>query len=425
MENNIDYSQYSFDELVDARNNIDAEVYPDRANELSQRIATHPDNPDLQNQVRPSPSRTAKVLFHGDGKEYFKIWIVNILLTIVTLGIYSAWATVRNNRYFYSNTEIDGHRMSYLAQPLQILKGRIIAVSLLVLYYVMGLISPIAQVIAIAVIALFAPFIIRMSLRFKFRMAAYRNVTFNFKASVFSAYWLFMLLPLIAFASVGLIQFAAVQGWIHNGWMVLAVFVLFSLIPLMSKMVDTFIYANAMFGNKPFKTQIKASKYYLATLASAGLGFGLMIVFGIVMAVVFGVSAATFQGASSMGANFIIGYTIAILMYLVVILTVSSLYTAWIRNHVYGNTEIEDVCRFESNVETMDLVYLRLTNLVMTIFTLGLAIPWVKVRTAHFFASATQVEILSGADSVVDRRSQSSAIGEEVADVFDFDIGIA
>jgi len=52
-------------------------------------------------QNEDQPSRPLGFEFRGDGMEYFKIWIVNILLTILTLGIYSAWATVRNNRYFY------------------------------------------------------------------------------------------------------------------------------------------------------------------------------------------------------------------------------------------------------------------------------------------------------------------------------------
>ena len=33
--------------------------------------------------------------FHGNGAEYFRIWIVNFLLTLLTLGVYSAWAKVR------------------------------------------------------------------------------------------------------------------------------------------------------------------------------------------------------------------------------------------------------------------------------------------------------------------------------------------
>ena len=45
--------------------------------------------------------------FHGQATEYFKIWIVNVLLTVLTLGIYSAWAKVRTMRYFYGHTVLD------------------------------------------------------------------------------------------------------------------------------------------------------------------------------------------------------------------------------------------------------------------------------------------------------------------------------
>ncbi len=42
------------------------------------------------------PTRTTTPLeFHGSGGEYFRIWIVNLCLTIVTFGIYTAWAKVR------------------------------------------------------------------------------------------------------------------------------------------------------------------------------------------------------------------------------------------------------------------------------------------------------------------------------------------
>ena len=37
--------------------------------------------------------------FSGSAREYFGIWIVNLILTIITLGIYSAWAKVRRQIY--------------------------------------------------------------------------------------------------------------------------------------------------------------------------------------------------------------------------------------------------------------------------------------------------------------------------------------
>lgn len=192
MEDTIDYSQYTFRELVEASTTLDSEQYPDRAEQLQSLIAQHPDNP--ANQIeKASDGRKVNVNFHGDGKEFFNIWIVNILLTIVTLGIYSAWATVRTNRYFYSNTEVDGRRLSYLADPIKILKGRVVAVVLFTLVYLLNIFDPLFGLVAMGVLVFLAPLFICMSLRFKLRMTAYRNVTFNFSGQYARAFVLFYL----------------------------------------------------------------------------------------------------------------------------------------------------------------------------------------------------------------------------------------
>mgnify|MGYP000480286921 FL=1 len=83
-----------------------------------------------------------ELTFNGKATEFFGIWIVNVLLTIVTLGIYSAWAKVRTHQYFYGNTKIGDDHFSYLATPIQILKGRIIAVAVLVTYMVLSSTMP-------------------------------------------------------------------------------------------------------------------------------------------------------------------------------------------------------------------------------------------------------------------------------------------
>ena len=83
------------------------------------------------------------VEFTATAGEYFRIWIVNLALTILTLGIYSAWAKVRKKRYFYSHTLIDGECFEYRANPVAILKGRIIAVVLFAAYSFGGKVSPV------------------------------------------------------------------------------------------------------------------------------------------------------------------------------------------------------------------------------------------------------------------------------------------
>jgi len=103
------------------------------------------------------------VKFTGSAGEYFKIWIVNLFLTIITFGIYSAWAKVRTRRYFYANTSIDGHPFDYLASPVNILKGHLIVGLFFLAYMLSGQFYPeLAGVFAVFFYLLF-PFLIYRS----------------------------------------------------------------------------------------------------------------------------------------------------------------------------------------------------------------------------------------------------------------------
>lgn len=80
--------------------------------------------------------------FRGTGGEYFRIWIVNLALTLLTLGIYSAWAKVRKLRYFHGNTVLAGSTFGYHGDPIRILKGRAVLAVLLAAYLFAELLFP-------------------------------------------------------------------------------------------------------------------------------------------------------------------------------------------------------------------------------------------------------------------------------------------
>ena len=82
------------------------------------------------------------MIIHGRGGEYFGIWAINLLLSIATLGIYSAWAKVRRLRYFYGNTVVDGHALDYHANPIAILKGRLVAAAIIGGFYLAERVYP-------------------------------------------------------------------------------------------------------------------------------------------------------------------------------------------------------------------------------------------------------------------------------------------
>ena len=116
---------------------------------------TDPVQPDYQAHL--NPQGRLPVEFTGKSGEYFKIWIVNVLFSILTLGIYSAWAKVRTNQYFHGHTSIGGHRFRYLAKPLQILKGRLIAVAVFIAYSAISAFSLYASVALTIAFLFFIP----------------------------------------------------------------------------------------------------------------------------------------------------------------------------------------------------------------------------------------------------------------------------
>ena len=113
-------------------------------------------HPPESNPAKPGSNEgiILKPQFSGRAGEYFRIWIVNTFLTILTCGIYGAWAKVRTRRYFYAHTSIDGHAFDYLANPVAILKGNIIVGAGLILYSSADFAGPEVKLGIAAVIAL-------------------------------------------------------------------------------------------------------------------------------------------------------------------------------------------------------------------------------------------------------------------------------
>ena len=118
--------------------------------------------------------------FRGSAREYFRIWIVNLCLTLLTFGVFSAWAKVRKKRYFYSHTMLDGTPFQYLAQPVPILKGRVIAAVLFSIYYVSSHYFTSVMPYVLAAGLVLAPWVIVRSAAFNARYTAFRNMNFYF-----------------------------------------------------------------------------------------------------------------------------------------------------------------------------------------------------------------------------------------------------
>jgi len=138
------------------------------------------------------------VEFRGTAREYFGIWIVNILLSIVTLGIYGAWAKVRDKKYFYGNTFIDNQNFSYHARGLQILIGRVIVFVGLIALSASQYVSLTLYGFLFLVFLGFLPWLVCRALLFNARVSSYRNVRFNFDGKYGGALVSYIILPIVS-----------------------------------------------------------------------------------------------------------------------------------------------------------------------------------------------------------------------------------
>lgn len=65
--------------------------------------------------------------FYGSWREYAPIAFTNLLLTIVTLGIYRFWATTRERRYLWSRTRFIDERLEWTGRGKELLIGFVLA----------------------------------------------------------------------------------------------------------------------------------------------------------------------------------------------------------------------------------------------------------------------------------------------------------
>ena len=337
----------------------------------------------------PSSPTRHDFVFTGDATEYFKIWIVNIFLTIITLGIYSAWATVRTNRYFYGHTSVASTAFEYLATPMAILKGRIISVIIFGIYFVMAEVLGNAIFIGIfwLLFILALPWIIMRSLAFRARNTSWRHIRLHYKATYWHALIAFFLFPL------GNIFVAAI------------------LTPYVTRYQKQFIFNNLRFGKTAFHTDPDVGEMYKV--------FGFMILISIGLYI--GVIIIAIPG-------FMIHPLVAVvLIYLYLIPAMAFATAFWkaqINNIIYTATSVGPH-RFYSNMKVGELFKLYLTNTLGIIFSLGLLIPWAKVRLVRYWAEHFKLDAAGSLDDFVsDTSTKVGSAGQEVGEIFDVDIGI-
>ena len=408
IDGEIDYSSYSQSQLDYVERAIDKAAFPlnyqrllaerERRKKAAGSGSTLGFDPALVdalgNPSQQTPSAAIiKPEFHGAGREYFRIWIINLALTLVTLGIYSPWAKVRKLRYIYGSTSFAGNAFGYHGDPRAILKGRLIAVLLAGSYFAAAKVSLIATAIIAIVVALAAPWLIVKSRQFALRMTSWRGIRFGFHDDYRGAYKVLI------------------------GWLIAGIVTFGILMPRVILERYKFLISRSRFGGAAFSCEPGTERFYITMFGV----FGLSLALGLAATLLGAVVMAVFP-ALSLKIAFQIG-TVA--FYAGAFSLINGYVQSRNLNEVYGHTLLGPH-RFHSQLSARDLGRIYLLNIVRVVFTLGIYTPWAQLNLIRYRLSCIGLEVNGSLDEFVAGAAASapSAAGGEISNILDLDFGL-
>lgn len=373
-------------------------------------------------QAQP-PTYRMDVRFTGSGSEYFRIWIVNVLLLLVTLGLYWPWAKARRLRYFYANTVVGEHPLVFHGQGSSMFKGFLLVLALFGAYTLATNTSLTATVIAVSAIGVLWPALFQRSMRFRLGNTSWRGLRMRFTGTVRDAY--LALAPMVVVGVFGVVspllqkQLAYNKQWIL--WLAVASG-LVSMVVLPIAFWRLKGYQHRNFGWGPLQTELRLPLRSLYMLGAKAVGFfvlmvGAMMVMGWSMGVV---KSETMRGP-----------VMAVMFFAIVALFVILLPTAWAfttsrwQNLLWSATE-NDVVRFSSQLRAVALLKVTLLNGLFLVLTLGLYWPFAVVAKTRLRVQALSLEFTADPDTLVALAAVDGggAVGDAAADFLGVDVGL-
>lgn len=345
--------------------------------------------PDLT--VRTDGKRAVRhdVTFTGDLKTFYRLWLVNMALTILTLGFYSPWASVRLKRYLYGHTRLAGSGFTFDAKGRAILIGRLILLGALALAAflpnVMDGLTAYGIMALVFVIGL--PWLVVQSAKFRARNTTWRGVHFDFSGRTLNA-----VIPFV-------VLYATVP------------FTLGLSLPWVRKQQHLFLMGNLTAGGRPFSLDPKKFSYFASGFKTVFIGL------------FFVVAPALFVGAfledlisgnpadRSPLSLVIVG--LVSLMPLMTYLSVSAVYRAFTRNILFENTTFDGQHQLHSTIVPLNLGWITLTNLVLTVATLGLFRPIAIFRKHRYLVTTMGITLMEPVEGLERMMTQEdNALGE-------------
>jgi uncharacterized membrane protein YjgN (DUF898 family) len=393
--------------------------------------------------------------FTGSGGEYFRVWIVNVLLGIVTLGFYTPWARRRTAMYFYGHSMVANSPLEFTAQQRKMVLGFVMLVLLTVAY---KLAANTGQDLAVALMllggAVLAPYIWASAMRFRLGATRWRGLRLQFSASwkeVYLASWPVFALALVWFGvfygmqilSPELAQmmdeptrsgpkvrpdFTAAMGALLALGFVLSLLCAIRLEYNYKSLLVLRARLGAEHGRwKP--VYMDFVKVWLATVAVFILCA--VAVWLVVAALLSGSIAMLLMSKGAGGGNIlwiiimvIVGFVAFFFLLLLASAPARAYREARMFQLLWNNIGVSQIARFKCNLRAGRYVALRLKNMLLTVLTMGFYRPFARVSEYRMKLESVTLHVKGGADHVAGTlvRQQEGGLGDALADAAGLDL---
>ncbi|MES2091742.1 MAG: YjgN family protein [Pseudomonadota bacterium] len=387
------------------------------------------------NTIIVPPTQRFQIEFTGSGSEYFRIWIVNLMLMLLTFGLYYPWAKVRKLRYFHGNTVVAGHALDFHGNPRKMLRGFLLISALLMVYSMAGNVSDTAGTVAFVIMMAVWPALFRASLQFRLANTSWRGLRFAFNGSLKESYKVFFT-PVLAFAALGVLSAVLIPalllslgaaGPLIGGALMLIGAV--TLLPYCYWQLKT--YQHSHYAYAQLQTEFRATARDVMGVFNRTGGMAVMALLGAlaVGGLVFGVGL--WGAPDSLTPHKPMGALLkALLPALVLFILLSQAITgpyfvSRMQNLVWSRTGNQWM-RFKSDLSFSRLLMLTLKNWALVVCTLGLYWPFAAIALTRLKLQAVSVHMRIGPDELVAqaRGSHQDAAGDAAADLLGIDVGL-
>jgi|GEM_PF-5119665 len=309
---------------------------------------------------------TISCRFAGTTAEYFEIWIVNVLVTVCSLGMYRPWANDRRREYFYKNTAVGKSALRYNGTPEKAIPMAAFVAALGVAGVVAALYQPILLAALAAIVVFAYPLMRHHALVRQSAATSYRGRALEYQGTVKDSYLCLLVLPLLS----------ALAFFIPMG--------------NVTRLAIAHRVEHLNYGDIPFASKLGGSEVWSALGATLG---ALLAVVGVIalmlMTPVPGSSTTAWTAA--MAGDFGLIHAGAVVLFLVGISLPMAVWRAHADKMMFSTLRLKAGVAFHSELETSTLVGIYVSNALVILCTLGMATPWAAIRIARYRVSAVKL----------------------------------